>query len=246
MAKTSKKSRRPAKKRGTKRPAKKKRPASPRPRSGPFGSLLSTLARTYGRRRRPAGDTALDGVVLAVLAGDRGERGAARIVSRFKSHFVDWNEARVARPRDLAAAAPDVPEARVKRTQVLLQALYENLGGLSPEPLLEMKSAEARRWLTSLGGLSREEVDAVLMIALGMAVMPASDSLARVLRRLGMVPRKASRARAQRAAVKGLESTDYREFYSLVGGHAAGVCREEAPDCKRCKLRRICKSKGRW
>ncbi len=242
MAKTRKKARRAGR-----RPARKRRaPARPQGRSRPFAALLAALTRAYGRRRRPGSEGPLDRIMLAVLAGDRGERGAARLTARFKAHFVDWNEARVARPRDLTAAAADAPEDRVRRAQALLQALYENLGGLSLQPLLEMKPAEARRWLTNLGGLSREEVDAVMMIALDLAVLPAGESLARVLRRLGLVPRKATKARAQRAAARGLEAADYREFYSLVGEHAAGVCHPAVPECSRCKLRRNCKSKGRW
>ena len=66
------------------------------------------------------------------------------------------------------------------------------------------------------------------------------------LRRVGLVPRKATRARAHRAALRGVVPERYREFYGLVGEHAGTVCREEAPECKRCKLRRTCKSKGRW
>jgi endonuclease III len=181
-----------------------------------------------------------------VLAEGRGERIAARLINKLRAEFVDWNEVRVARPRDLAAAAPEAPEDRVKKMQALLQALYENLGGLDPAPLFEKKPTEARAWLTNLGGLGREEVDAVLMIALGLPVMPGSEHLARIMRRMGVVPRKSTRARAQRTALKGISPEDYREFYSLVGEHAAAVCHAQVPECARCKLKRSCKSKGRW
>jgi endonuclease III len=209
-------------------------------------SLLKALTRTYGARRRPARESVLDLMVLAMLAEGRGERAAARHMGRYRSFFTDWNEVRVARPRDLCAASPDAPEDRVKRMQGLLQAVYEHLGSLEPDLLLEKKPSEARAWLTKMGGLSREEVDAVLMIALKAPVLPASEDVARVLRRLGKVPRKSTRTRAQKAAMRGLDPADYREFYSLVNEHAAAVCHAPVPECGRCKLKRVCKSKGRW
>jgi endonuclease III len=181
-----------------------------------------------------------------MLAEGRGERAAARHMSRYRNFFTDWNEVRVARPRDLAAASPDAPEDRVKRMQGLLQAIYENLGSLEPDPLLEKKPSEARAWLTRMGGLSREEVDAVLMLALKAPVLPASEDVARAVRRLGLVPRKSTKSRAQKSVMRGLDPEDYREFYSLVNEHAASVCHAQVPECGRCKLKRICKSKGRW
>jgi len=232
-------------KKKTRRPARRRSGGSSRGPRRSFASLLAALARAYGRRRQRGGSP-LDLFMLAVLAAGRGERQAARHIGRFKERFVDWNEVRVARPRDLAAAAPDAPEDRRRKMQSLLQSLYEGLGGLDLAPLAAKKPSEARSWLAKLGILSREEVEAVLMIALGVPVLPASEDLARVLRRLGLVPRKATRARAHRAVLKGLPPESYRELYSLVGEHAGSLCHAQTPECSRCKLRSICKSKGKW
>jgi endonuclease III len=213
--------------------------------SRPFAAALAALARVYGRRR-PSGDDQLDRIVLAVLAEEQGERAAARLMGRYQDAFVDWNEVRVARPLDLAAIAPDAPAARVKRMRNLLQALYEDLGGLSLMPLAGRRPAELRAWLGRLEGVSREEIDAILMAAFDVPVMPASESLAQVLRRLGLVSRRATRAAAQRAALRGLDPASYRTFYGLAVEHAATICHAELPLCARCRLRRLCRSRGAW
>ncbi len=222
------------------------RSAKSRGTSRPFASLLAALTRAYGRRRRPAEEAPLDKIMLAVLSEGIGERASLRFMGKLKSVFIDWNEVRVARPRDMMTAAPDAPEDRVKRMQALLQALYENLGGLGTDALFDMKPTELRNWLGRLGSLGREEIDAVMMTAMGMPVIPTNEGLARVLRRTGAVPRKASRARAQRAALKGVAPDSYRDFYGLVLEHAVSLCHEQVPDCTRCKLKRNCKSKGKW
>jgi endonuclease III len=233
-------------KRGPAAKRKARRPSSSGGSRRPFEAVFSALTRAYGHRRRSSREEALDAIVLAVLSEALGERLASRFIGKLKSSFVDWNEIRVARPRDLAAASPEAADDRAKRMQSLLQTLYENLGGLDTRLLFEMKSTEARTWLTKLGGLSREEVDAVMMVALKLPVIPGSEGLARVSRRMGLVPRRATRARAQRAALKGVAPESYRDFYGLIIEHAVRVCHEQVPDCARCKLKRRCKSKGKW
>jgi endonuclease III len=211
-----------------------------------MSALLSSLTRAYGQRRRRSAEPPLDRAVLALLTVSAGERAALRVTGKLLDHFVDWNEVRVARPRDLASAALEGRREDSSRMQALLQALYENLGGLDLAPLFEMKPSEVRRWLTGLRALSREETEAVMLFALELPVIPASNGLARVLRRVGAVPRKATPARVQREVLKGLAPESYRDFYGLVVDHAACVCHEQMPDCARCKLKPGCKSKGRW
>jgi endonuclease III len=214
--------------------------------SRPWAAALAALLRAYGAPRRADGRKKLDLVMLAVLAEERGERTANRWLEELSRRFVDWNEVRVARLRDLAAAVPEVPAKRLGKLQALLQGMYELIGGLDVNPLLAMKPSEARAWLVRLEALDREEVEAVLMIALGVPTLPAGEGLARVARRFGLVPRKATRVQSQRLAAKGLAPESYREFYSLVGEHGASRCREAKPDCGRCQVRPLCRSRGRW
>ena len=211
-----------------------------------FEKVFKALIKAYSGRRRPTDETVIDRVALAVFSEGIGERAAARHLGRFRELFVDWNEIRVARYRDLASSSPDAPEKRLKRLQSLLQALYESLGCLEDQPLLEMKPSEARELLLKLEGITKEEVEAILMMALGVHTLPASPELARVTRRMGLCPRKATRKRAQKECIKGLATDDLRDFYGLAVEHAATVCHEQVPDCKKCKLTRICKSKGKW
>ncbi|HOX05059.1 MAG TPA: hypothetical protein PK280_01555 [Planctomycetota bacterium] len=207
---------------------------------------LAGLARACGAGRRPDRRDRLDMVILAVLASGRGERTANRWLDALSRRFVDWNEVRVARTRDLTCAVSDVPAENLVKLQTFLQGMYEQVGGLDVTALVSMKPSEARSWLGRIEGLEREAVEAVLLIALGAPTLPAGEGLARVSRRLGLVPRKASRAEAHKLAAKGLAEDDYRAFYSLASEQAAGPCREDKPDCPRCRARTLCKSKGKW
>ena len=209
-------------------------------------SALDALGRAYGHPRRSDGRRKLDQMLLALLAEERGERVAGRWLDEMLRRFVDCNEIRVARTRDLTAVVPEVPPTRLVRMQGLLQALYESQGGLDVSALVAMKPAEARVWLAALDVLEREELDAVLMVALGAPVLPASAALSRVARRLGLAGRKATRVQAHRLASENLAPRSYREFYSLAAEHAAGRCREEKPECGGCGVRPLCRSKGRW
>lgn len=212
----------------------------------PWAAALTVLLRAYGAPRRVDGRKKLDLVMLAVLAEERGERTANRWLEEIYRRFVDWNEVRVARLRDLAAAVPEVPAKRLGKLQALLQGMYELIGGLDVNPLLAMKPSEARAWLEHLQVLDREETEALLLVALGVPTLPAGDALVRVCRRMGLAPRKATRARIHKLALKGLAPGSYRDFHDLVGEHAAARCRAEKPDCRRCAVRYMCRSKGKW
>jgi endonuclease III len=212
----------------------------------PWASVLSGLLRVYGAPRRSESRDKLDLVMLAVLAAERGERTANRWLEDLSRRFVDWNEVRVARTRDLTAAVPEVPAERLVRLQALLQGMYEVAGGLDVAALVAMKPSEARAWLGKLDVLEREETEAVLLIALGVATLPAGEGLARVTRRFGLAPRRATRAHTHKLAAKRLAEGDYREFYNLACEHGATRCREAKPDCDHCRTRALCKSKGKW
>jgi len=212
----------------------------------PWASALAGLLRAYGAPRRSESRDKLDLVMMAVLAAERGERTANRWLEDLSRRFVDWNEVRVARIRDLTAAVPDVPGERLARLQALLQGMYEVVGGLDVAALVAMKPPEARAWLGKLDVLERDETEAVLLIALGVPTLPAGEGLARVTRRFGLAPRRATRAQAHKLAAKRLAEGDYREFYNLASEHGAARCRETKPDCDHCRTRALCKSKGKW
>ena len=212
----------------------------------PWAAALAVLAAAYGRPRRNARGKPLDLFLLALLAEGHGERAALGWIEKLARRFVDWNEVRVAKPRELRATAPGAPADKLKSIQALLQALYEAMGGLDPAPLAAMKPPEVRARLAQMEILSREEIEAVLMIALGVPTLPGGEGLVRVVRRLGLAPRTATRTQAHKLALKGLAPAAYRDFYDLAGEHAATRCHANKPDCKHCRTRRLCKSKGKW
>lgn len=212
----------------------------------PWAAVLKALGNAYGAPRRGGRRSKVDLAVIALLADGRGERTASRWVAELIDRFVDWNEIRVAKLRDLSGAQPDASEEALRKMLAFLQALYEALGGLDLSKLSAMNAAEVRAWLERLQVLEREDIDAVLMIALGAATLPGGETLARISRRMGLAPRKATRARVHKMALKALAPGAYRDFHDLIGEHAAAHCREEKPDCRRCAVRPLCRSRGKW
>jgi endonuclease III len=223
--------------------AERRGPARP---TGKIGAAFAALVKVYGRTKPPAGETALDRVALASLVGSLGERAAVRMVKKLRERFVDWNEVRVARSREVEAAVPEVSEAGLRQLQSCLQALYEQLGGLCENPFDGRKQTEIKALLGGMRDLSSEDTEAVLLLGAGTPVLPAGASLVRCLRRLGAVPRNATRNKVQRAAMRAIPVEEYRTFLGLACQHGAGTCREERPDCRRCRMNRTCRSRGRW
>ena len=96
--------------------------------SRPWAAALAALLRAYGAPRRADGRKKLDLVMLAVLAEERGERTANRWLEELSRRFVDWNDVRVARLRDLAAAVPEVPAKRQGKLRRSLDKMNRRYG----------------------------------------------------------------------------------------------------------------------
>ncbi len=211
-----------------------------------FATATTELGRCYGVRRRAADEDALDGVVLGLLTMGVGEGPAIKLVKKLHNVFVDWNEIRVASARDLMVTAKGLPEDLARKMQVFLNLLFEDSGTMNGESVKQRKPQDLRAWLGKINVLDAEDIEAVVLFALGGNVMPASDGLVTVCRRLGLVGRKATQANVRKSVLKAVAPEKYREFAGLVCEHAAGVCHARVPECAQCKIKRICKSKGKW
>jgi endonuclease III len=211
-----------------------------------FATAITELGRCYGVRRRATDEDALDGVVLGLLTMGVGEGPAIKLVKKLHNSFVDWNEIRVASARDMMGMAKGLPEDVARKIKVFLNSLFEESGTMSGESVTLKKPQELRAWLGKIDILDAEDIETIVLFALGGNVMPAGDGLVTVCRRLGLVARKATRVTVRKAVLKGLPPEQYREFAGLLCEHAASVCHPRVPECAQCKIKRICKSKGKW
>ena len=135
------------------------------------------------RRTRQTGDDEQDPVAVlieAIFQADSTRKDAASALREITEEFVDWNELRVAPPRDIVwCVGKDSPRAD-KRAVMLVDALggiYRRTCGVSMEYMQKMSKRDLRRHLSELG-LDTYPVAAVTLLVFGGHAIPVDDDLA--------------------------------------------------------------------
>lgn len=140
--------------------------------------LLSGMGRT-----RQTGDDEQDPVAVlieAIFQADSTRTDAAHALREITEEFVDWNELRVAPPRDIVSCVgKDTPRAD-KRATMLVDALggiYRRTCGVSMEYMQKMSKRDLRRHLSELG-LDAYSGAVVTLLVFGGHAIPVDDDLA--------------------------------------------------------------------
>lgn len=217
-------------------------------------SLLKSLRASYRWRERAREPDPVERGVTALLARASSTPTARRVLRRLFAQFVDWNDIRVARPVELEPAieaerSPEVRErlrAALEHVQRFLSALARTRRGVELRSLAGATLTEVRRFLGSLDVLEKEQVPVFAMLLGRGEKLALDEDTARVLRRLGLVPRAATRSRTESLLGRATDPAAYRTLYLLLKEHAVERCRKDAPLCKGCRLHQRCRSRGKF
>ena len=125
--------------------------------------------------------------------------------------------------------------------QATLRRIREERGDYSMEFLGEMEPLEARDWLTSIPGIGVKTASVMLLFCFGSPLLPIDRHVDRVMRRVGLIPRKISTEDAH-DLVLGLFETDqmYEAHVNLIQ-HGRKVCHSQRPEHQVCPLRDRCR-----
>jgi endonuclease III len=182
-------------------------------------------------------------IVAAAVLGLHGpaEEGmeAAR---RLMTHYVDWNEIRVANRESLARGMGRDPRAaeRSALLQRFLEAFFLRQRNMNLECLVGMKPSERKQFLADLEVFTREELAALLLTCFGHEVFPPAEPVHRVAVRCGLLRASVTVLQMSKVFEDSLEADQLLELYSHLYAVAWKTCHVEAPDCTHCPLKPRC------
>ena len=130
---------------------------------------------------------------------------------------------------------------KAPRIQATLRHIREERGDYSLEFLGEMSALEARDWLVQIDGIGKKTASVLLLFSFGQPLLPIDRHVDRVMRRVGMLPPKASLEEAH-DLVLGMFAPDERyEAHVNLIQHGRVVCHAQRPDHAACPLIRRCR-----
>ena len=188
----------------------------------------------------------LDELVLTILSQSTSDANCYRGWEALRDRYPDWNAVLFAPAGELEATIRPAGLSNQKSATILsvLERLADEVGSPSLDHLRSMSDVEAIEYLTDFKGVGVKTAACVLCFALGRDVIPVDTHVHRIAVRLGLVPEKASAARAHEILNEIVPPDSRYELHVLLIGHGRAVCRARHPRCESCALRDRCARVG--
>jgi len=200
------------------------------------------LLKHFGSLEPPRRSDPLEELVLTVLSQNTSDANSFRAYGSLRARFPTWEALGAAWPSEVAAAIRSGGLSNVKAPRILaiLRAIEEREGNFDLSFLRRMSDSEARDYLTSLPGVGPKTAAVVLAFSLDRAAFPVDTHVHRVAGRLGLIPPKASAAKAH-DILEAITPPDIRVAMH-VGLIRLGreICKPGRPRCEVCPLADLC------
>jgi endonuclease-3 len=130
---------------------------------------------------------------------------------------------------------------KAPRLQATLRRIREERGDYSLEFLGEMTALDARSWLTQVDGIGKKTASVLLLFCFGSPLLPIDRHVDRVMRRVGLLPPKASMDDAHDLVLGLFEPDQMYEAHVNLIQHGRKVCHAQRPAHEICPLRDRCR-----
>lgn len=130
---------------------------------------------------------------------------------------------------------------KAPRLQSTLRTIREERGDYSIEFLGDMTALEARAWLTRIDGIGKKTASVLLLFCFGLPLLPIDRHVDRVLRRVGLLPPKASLDDSHDLVLAMFEPDQMYEAHVNLIQHGRKVCHAQRPAHELCPLRDRCR-----
>jgi endonuclease III len=130
---------------------------------------------------------------------------------------------------------------KAPRLQATLRKIREERGDYSLEFLADLSALEARDWLTQIDGIGKKTASIVLLFCFGQPLFPIDRHIERILRRVGLMPPKATLDEAHELFLGVFKPDEMYEAHVNLIQHGRKVCHAQRPDHDACPLRARCR-----
>lgn len=182
-------------------------------------------------------------VVAAAVLGLHGPPAeGAELAHKLMTHYVDWNEIRVATRESVARAMGRDSRALKRATQLqrFLETFFLRQRNMNLEYLVGLRPPERRQFLSDLEVFTREELAALLLSAFGHPLFPSAEPVHRVAARCGLIRPKATVLQMSKIFEDELKPQEMLALYTGLYAVAWKYCHPETPECAACPLKARC------
>lgn len=221
------------------------------PRSEVLRRLQVLLVQRFGHIERAAAAwrkpewVLVQGVIGARTKSEISNAATERLLHRWGT----WEKVADAPLEDLQTelVTQTYPNIASQRLKACLTALVERRGKVDLSHLAGIETGEAMDWLETLPGIGRKIAAGVMNAStLDRRAIVLDSHHTRILQRMGLVPPKASTARAFDAIMPAMpgewSGADFDEHHLLMKKLGQTWCLPSAPACATCPAQALCET----
>jgi len=216
-----------------------------------FTEKAKRLDRARRAMKRVYGDVAPSPVthpvrhaVRTVLAEEATADEVEAALQRIHDAFIDWNDLRVSRPREIRDVLGEAfPRASTKARVIprLLDQVFKRHNSMVWDFLEGMGKIETREFFERLEEVRPFLAATMARDCVGAHAFPVDHDISRALGRLGLVdPAADSETDMQAFMERAAKSNQAYELHGLLKRLAEAVCVVETPKCSKCPLKKMC------
>ena len=204
------------------------------------------LRRRYGEPPRLAVTHPVEHALRAILAEETTAAEADKALARIREHFVDLNDLRVSRPREIREVlGQDFPRSTQKARIIprLLDQIFKQHNSMVWDFVEAMGKVETRAYFEKLEEVRPFVAAVIARDCAGAHAFPVDGDVARVLSRIGVVDSADLSEREMQAFLeRAIKANRVYELHWLIKRLGEASCLVESPRCTECLLIAVCPS----
>jgi endonuclease-3 len=204
------------------------------------------LRRRYGEPPRLAVTHPVEHALRAILAEETTAQEAEKALDRLHEHFVDLNDLRVSRPREIREVlGQDFPRSSHKARVIprLLDQIFKQHNSMVWDFIEAMGKVETRAYFGKLEEVRPFVAAVIARDCAGAHAFPVDSDVARVLSRIGVVDSADLSEREMQAFLeRAIKANRVYELHWLIKRLGEASCLVESPRCTECLLIAVCPS----
>ncbi|HBG26235.1 MAG: hypothetical protein A2Y10_08070 [Planctomycetes bacterium GWF2_41_51] len=181
--------------------------------------LFSALKKGAEKPKKTAYEDMIEAMIFASLCADCPESGARSAIRKIQSHFVDFNDLRVARVEEIVGViGGDINNAESKAIKItsLLNAIFQKYDSLVTENLVGAGKKGVREILEKLNGMTAFVRNFIYLTALNGHAVPLTDKMIQYFKTYNLVDEQWDDNQIESFIEKQVSASEAYTFYSLV------------------------------
>ncbi|MBU1260380.1 MAG: hypothetical protein KJ757_01890 [Planctomycetes bacterium] len=181
--------------------------------------LFNALRKGAEKPKESASSDLIEAIIFVALCQDCPESSAKAALKKIQSHFMDYNDLRVARREEIVEIiGSDIAEAPKTASTItaLLNAVFQKYDCLVPEDFASAGKKNAREILEKFNGMTPFICSYVMLTVLGAHAVPLTDKMIDYLKANDLIDPQWDSTQTTSFIEKQISASNAYSFYAVI------------------------------